>query len=198
MDASVAGQTAQFRGFSMKEIPGNHASQATSGARPVLKAGGLTRYDGVDDNLLTSLNPSAAFTMAFRGKVTSANRIMMGARANSVTHSLICTSASGLLGGVVGSQNSVIINGGPDIRGVIGTNVLTYDGSTVKLYRNGTKVYEGAQVGTPTTTVPVRLGAYNDNGTPAGYADVDFYKALAINRALTPAEIVKLTNAWSY
>jgi hypothetical protein len=39
--ASSAG-TVNFTLHSVKEIPGNHASQATSGARPVLKAGGLT------------------------------------------------------------------------------------------------------------------------------------------------------------
>lgn len=43
-----------FDNISVRELPGNHASQPTATARPVLAAGNRIDYDGVDDNLTTT------------------------------------------------------------------------------------------------------------------------------------------------
>ena len=191
--ASSAG-TVNFTLHSVKEIPGNHASQATSGARPVLKAGGLTRYDGSDDNLLTTLVPSAAMTLAFKGKVTSASKGIISSRTTSTDAVELAINASGNLIGNVGSATSA---GTSDIRGVTGVGVLVFDASTSKLYWNGSQIDSGPRSGSVNTTVPFRIGCRNTSGTGSIFADADIYQALAINRALTPSEVLKLTNAWS-
>ena len=187
--------TVTVSSISVKEIPGNHASQGTSGARPVMKAGGLTRYDGSDDNLLTTLVPSAAMTLAFKGKVTSASKGIISSRTTSTDAVELAINASGNLIGNVGSATSA---GTSDIRGVTGVGVLVFDASTSKLYWNGSQIDSGPRSGSVNTTVPFRIGCRNTSGTGSIFADADIYKILAINRALTPAEIVKLTNAWSH
>jgi hypothetical protein len=103
---------------------------------------------------------------------------------------------NGQLGGGVGNQNSVVIVGGTSNAGLVTTGVLTFDGANVVLYRNGVSVYSGAQSGVPDTTTPLALGGLNNNGTVGFFAPADMFNALAINRALTPAEIVNLTNSW--
>lgn len=175
---------------------GNHASQATSGARPVRKMGGLIRYDGSDDNLLTTFNPAAATSLAFHGKIGDLTQIIVGAQ-NSNGRCYISTGASGSLAAGVGAQNFYDITAGPDIRNVLGVGVLTCNGSVVKLYWNGAEIYSAAQSGVTPSTTPFMVGAHNNNGTPSNFASADLYRALAIDRALTPAEITKLTNYWS-
>lgn len=50
----VSTTTASVSSFSVREVPGNHASQATATARPTLSSGPLRiDYDGVDDYLRT-------------------------------------------------------------------------------------------------------------------------------------------------
>jgi hypothetical protein len=55
---SAAGQTAVVSAFSVKELPGNHATQATSASRPILRQDANGKYylffDGVDDSLATA------------------------------------------------------------------------------------------------------------------------------------------------
>jgi len=195
IQAIDAGTIGWVDNISVKEIPGNHASQGTSGARPVIKAGGLTRHDGSDDNLLTTLVPSAAMTLAFKGKVTSASKGIISSRTTSTDAVELAINASGNLIGNVGSATSA---GTSDIRGVTGVGVLVFDASTSKLYWNGSQIDSGPRSGSVNTTVPFRIGCRNTSGTGSIFADADIYKILAINRALTPAEIVKLTNAWSH
>ena len=54
---AFAGTTATISNISSKELPGNHATQTTSSARPVLQQSGDLYYldfDGVDDSLSTA------------------------------------------------------------------------------------------------------------------------------------------------
>ena len=190
--AGAAG-TCYLDDVSIKEIPGNHASQATSGARPVLKAGGLTRYDGSDDNLLTTLVPSAAMTLAFKGKITSASKGIISSRTASTDAVELAINASGNLIANVGSG---VLTGASDIRGITGIGILVFDASTTELYWNGSQVDSDARAGSVNTTVPFRVGCRNTSGTGSLFADADIYQALAINRALTPAEVLKLNNYW--
>jgi hypothetical protein len=191
--ASSAG-TVNFTLHSVKEIPGNHGLQATAGARPVRKTGGFLRFDGADDNLLTTLNPSAAMTLAYKGVVTSGSRGVISSRTGASDSAEIAINAGGNLLGNVGSGTA---SGSSDIRGLLGVVVLTFDGSIQNLYRNNSQIATIARVGAINTTVPFRIGCRNTSGTGSIFADADIYHALAINRALTPAEIINLTNAWS-
>ena len=176
--------------------PGNHGLQATTAAQPKWQTGGLARFDGSDDNLLTTLNPAASFSMMFKGKITSASKVVMGSRSTTDTRVLIGTDAAGLLAGGVGADSTPTIKGGSDIRATIGVGALVFDASTVTLYWNGSPVYSGAINGSPNTTIPLRLGAFNDNGTGGSFADADTYHALAIKKALTAAQIAAITTLW--
>lgn len=180
--------------ISIKEIPGNHASQATSGARPVRKAGGLTRYDGSDDNLLTTLVPSAAMTLAFKGKCSIIDRYAIGGTVSTSRLYLGINGQQQLAAGVGGNAASVI-KSSATVLGQTIVGVLTTDGSTDLLYLNGASVYSGARTGTIGSD-PLRIGSLNNAGTASGLWNGDIYKALAINRALTASEITKLTNSW--
>ena len=57
----VAGNYGDFDNISIRELPGNHASQATAAKRPVLQQDGTGKYyldfDGVDDALTTGTIP---------------------------------------------------------------------------------------------------------------------------------------------
>lgn len=55
--AAAAGTTLSLDNISVKELPGNHATQATAASRPILReSGGLyyLEFDGTDDCLFTS------------------------------------------------------------------------------------------------------------------------------------------------
>jgi hypothetical protein len=51
---NAAAGTTTVTALSIKEIPGNHALQATADNRPLLVAGGKVDYDGVNDALVTT------------------------------------------------------------------------------------------------------------------------------------------------
>ncbi|MBK8465326.1 MAG: fibronectin type III domain-containing protein [Chloracidobacterium sp.] len=73
----------------------------------------------------------------------------------------------------------------------------TYDGSTAKIYIDGSLVGSAAGVGNPNnTSTPFRIGSTNQTGQPRFFAgkidDLSFY-----DRALSAAEILSLYNAGS-
>lgn len=175
-------------------LPGNHCIQTTSAARPLRKTGGFLRFDGSDDNLLTTLNPSASMTLVAKLLPATTGQIF-GSLAGADTRSFLTISSSKLAGGVGADSTSTIVSAG-NVAGSIGVAALTYNGTTVKLYWNGVEVYSGAQNGSPNTTVPYRIGALNTSGTASSWGAHDFYRALAINRALSASEILALTNFW--
>ena len=198
IQAIDAGTIGWVDNVSVKEIPGKHASQATSGARPVLKAGGLTRYDGSDDNLLTTLVPSAAMTLAFDYVVPatlSGVQFIMGAGAGA-TRLYAGFNTSGQMIGLVGAQDSSVIKGATDFRGQRVRGFLIADGTTVQLIAGSATEYSAAQNGSNVSVYPMRVGAGNNVGSATGFSNGDLFRALAINRALTPAEVLKLSNYW--
>lgn len=174
------------------------ATQTTSARRPTWKTPNSATFDGSDDNLLTTLNPSAAMTLAVKFLTADATtRVLMGTRVTGDTNSNSWLAAqSGVIGAGVGSQIGSIINGGPSIVGVKTVGAVVYNGTTVKLYNNGAEVYNAAQAGSSPSTQPYRLGALSTSGSASSFYLGDLYNALAINRALTPTEILNLTNAW--
>jgi hypothetical protein len=183
--------------FLLQKAPGNHASQVTSAARPVRKAG-LTRYDGLDDNLLMTLVPSATMTLAFDYVVPttlSGVQFIMGAGAGT-TRLYAGFNTSGQMIGLVGAQDSSVIKGATDFRGQRVRGFLIADGTTVQLIAGSATEYSAAQNGSNVSAYPMRVGAGNNAGSATGFSNGDLFRALAINRALTPAEITKLTNYW--
>ena len=103
-------------------------------------------------------------------------------------------NGSGYIGGGIGNNSiSTIVIAGSVI-GSFGVYALSWDHSTVKLYKNGVKGYEGAQNGDVTTAYSVFLGGVNAAGTGAGFIQATSIKSwMLIDRALTLSEIQQLT-----
>lgn len=196
LQTSASGATASVpnASVSIKLLPGNHASQATAAAQPKYQTGGLARFDGSDDVLLTGLLAGAAMTLMFKGKMTSGSKAFMGCEAGSSACSFIL-NASGRLSAAIGSGGTVF-SSSPDLRGVLGVGALTFDGTTVQMYWNSSQVYSGAQSGAPTTSVPMVIGARPSGGVNGLFGDLDLYHSLAIKKALTATEIQAVTEQW--
>lgn len=196
---SPAGGTAFLDNVEIREIPSIPASQSTSAARPKYDTdnGGCLRFDGSDDGLLTTWNPSsAAMTLAARFRSDTSGRSIMGSVDGS-SNRLALIHSGNVLCGAVGAQSSGTITGGTSITGLVVTGVITCDGTTVKLYLDGAEIYSGAQSGVPNTTRGIALGCYNNDNSLSSFMTGDIMDALAINRALTPAEVARLSTYWS-
>jgi hypothetical protein len=174
---------------------------AVSNARPTRQAGGVGRFDGTASNLLTSMTPASAMTLIARAKNIADNgspRIVLGSRAGASTDSFIGFDGNGLVAAGVGAQDMATINSGVDASGLTGVIALTYDGTTVKLYWDGTEYYNQPQSGTPNTTIPYMIGALNNNGTAGSFANTDLHHAIAIaGYAATANEMAMATAALS-
>jgi len=87
-DATVA----EFDNISVRELPGNHASQPTATARPVLAAGNKIDFDGVDDKLTTTfpdLGTAVTIVRSVPGtgaSILTGQTIGAGARDDSTDH----------------------------------------------------------------------------------------------------------------
>lgn len=180
---------------------GNSATQATTAAQPKWQTGGLARFDGSDDNLLSTLKPSAtAMTLVADVLVGTAGNatVLMGCIGAGTQRLSLGFTVAGVLAGSLGNQfSSTILDAGAvDRSGQRLRAALTCDGTTVRLYANGVQVYSGAQSGAPATDQDIAVGAYNNAGAIQSFSNADMYKALAIKKALTAAEIVAITNEW--
>lgn len=182
--------------FTIRKIAGNHGVQATASLQGKRQAGGVCRYDGTDDNHLTTfLAQSGAMTLLDHGTidaVISATQMFLGASGASVNRCWLAVTTAGYIAAGVGSDSTSTIVGTKDVRGKTIVAALAFDGATVKLFLRvdgaTTEEYSAAQASTPTTTIPFRIGAYNNNGTAAGFAKVDAKRIAAAHKLMTFAE----------
>lgn len=181
--------------ISIKEIPGNHGLQATAAAQPKWQTGGAARFDGSDDNLLTTLKFGAAGTILLRLKPTSVPALVvaLGAQAASSDRVWVGVDPSGVAGRFA---NGAQMSSGVSRLNVDGTIGLRWDGTTVDLLVDGAVNVSQAQSGSATTLVSPAIGAFNANGSISNAMAGDFYYALIIKKALSAAEIAAITNLW--
>jgi len=182
----------QFDAVSAKAIPGNHAL-ATGTARPVWKSGKFIRFDGVDDNLLSSFLSSPQGSFVFKGTGPNNSRGIMSCSGGGGSFCELITDGGTRLGASLGTQTSVTIFAGTSIFNKLNTYALTWDGTTVKLYTGSVPVYSQPQVGVVSVTQRLTIGARNG---PSIWANMDMYQAVANNRAISQAEIAALVNYW--
>jgi hypothetical protein len=195
---AVAGRTGYVRQLSCKAIPGNHGLQATTSARPFWKTPNFARFDGTDDRFATSFPPGAAMTLGFYGITSLADA--NGTRAigpSGGTNQRCAIGLSATITGstLVGSWGAVA----EAVKGpgsIIGTKICGFfcgDANGLQLWQDGVQVATAAPFGSPTGNANgISIGAQGIGNLWNG----DIYNALAINRVLTPAEIVNLTNYW--
>ena len=196
--ADTAALIADFDDMSVKAIPGEHSRQASGTLQPLRQAGGA-KFDGSDDNLLSSYLAAAGSNFIV-AKTTvpaslAATQVIAGASGASANRAFLAINTSGFACGGVGSDTTTTIVGSTDLRGTEANIALTFDGATVRLIVNGAIEYEAPQNGTPTTAVPYRIGALNNNGTGASFY-AGAIKALAVGREyLTAARFGQIRNS---
>lgn len=188
-------------GASVKHVVGNHAYQTTTAQKPTRQAGGIIRFDGVDDRLLSTVTPSAAMTLAarfVRSGTGATDKVIGGGASTTSTRCYLSVNAAGKLGGGVGAQSDTTIQGTTTIDNVTGVGILTFDGATVKLYWEGVEEYSAAQSGDPAGGAGAfTLGAWNNNGVPADFLVGDISDALILDRAIDATEAANLTTYWN-
>jgi len=184
--------------ISARILPGSHSTQGTGSFQGKYQTGPQRlAFDGIDDRLLSTLNPAASGSIAVRMRSNTASRIAVGSQAASDGRCYIGLASDGALAGGIGTQATSVIKGSTDIRTAWTTGILTWNGTTVTLYQNGASVYSAAQSGAVNTTIPVMVGGLNSNGTGAAFHAGDIARAIIINRVLTAGEIASLTALWS-
>lgn len=181
----------------IRALPGNHGLQATTSAQPKWQTGGLARFDGSDDNLLTTLVPGSAASLVFDVTVPAtlaATQVICGGTVGT-SRCVLAVNTSGQLCAGVGTDATTTIVGSTDLRSSRAKVGLVFNGSLVKLFENAAEVYSAAQNGSAGSDA-LRLGASNNGGTAGSFWAGDTYKALAIKKALTAAQITAITNLW--
>ena len=184
--------------ISIRELPGNHATQATAGLTSRYQVSPFgSEYDGNDDFSAQPFKPTLAGTIAVRMRSDTASRVAFGSQPASNGRCYIGLASDGSLAGGIGEQATSVIKGSADIRGDLVTGILTWDGTTVSLYQDGVSVYSAAQLGAVNTTVAMHEGALNNNGTAAAFHKGRIAQSIVLDRVMTAAEIASLTNLWS-
>ena len=113
---SVGTTTAVLTRFSVKELPGNHATQATSAARPTYQtSAGLhwLAFDGVDDAMVSPVDRFGVFDYAMSFDPDGGDFILFHARPST-------------FGGWVGIGQSTVGSSKTDLDGVEGTQLSLY------------------------------------------------------------------------
>lgn len=205
VDSSSDAASIAFDNVIVDAITGNHLRQSTEGQRGTsqdVSGVKVWRPDAVDDNLLSALPPAAATTLFVRLKASSGAKYLAGTQGSASTRFyLTCNVSTGQLGAGVGSIGETTITGGGDIRSVEGIAVLRCTGSRVSLWWQPvggslSLLYDDVQTGAPTTTIPMRFGALNNNGA-LGTAPMegDLYKIFAVQAAMNDADVAAMSAA---
>lgn len=179
---------AAISGISAQLVPGYAALQASGTLKPIRQAAGA-KFDGSDDNLLTAyLAAAGANFVVARVSVPSslaALQVIAGASGSSANRTFLGIDTSGRVCGGVGSDSTGTIVGAADLRNSEAVVGLSYDGTDVRLFAGEAEEYSAAQASTPTTTIPYRIGALNNNGTAGSFFSGAVKKLVAGREHLT-------------
>lgn len=170
---------------------GNNATSSAT-ACPAWQSDGSGLFDGLDDVLRSTFNPTASITMGFKG-VTSTDSTYWGATSSALRSYMGLFQAK--LACSIG--NNVNIGGGSGLLGQTITAFVTADAVSMNVWLNGTNVGSVPSSGSPVNSLPMFIGALNQAGSPATFMAGRGYKNLVIARALTPTEIANITTYWS-
>jgi hypothetical protein len=174
--------------------PTTSASQGTSAARPTWNSAGYASFDGSDDNLLTTLAPvTSGMTLALCGRMGT-NQIAMGCDGvGGNARCYIGLNGSNLFGMGWGAESFATIAGGSALNGLDFVGLARANGSVVETWVNGARTYQNSPSGSPTISVGMCLGAYN-NGSFGASAFVNgrIYRVAAVPRFIPDNMVVPL------
>lgn len=199
LQSGASGGLGSITGLTIKAAPGNHGVQATSAAQPKLQFDGTKpyeQYDAADDNLLTPfvLAQSGFLLLECQPDSDPASQIMMGAAGATGADRLWVGFATGVAACRKGT--AAAISAGGSRVGVRGTVGVRWSATTLDLLVDGVVVATQANVEVVTTTIPLRKGAYNSNGTASTWFGGRIYEAIGeIGYVPTDAEILVSHNA---
>jgi hypothetical protein len=199
ISASTAGGTQGFTLHSIREVSRQSAIQATDASRPTFGGDGGAGFDGTADNLLTgyTAGSGANFLVA---RVTmpaslASDRIVLGTQGASDGRFWLGFDTTGkIIGGVGANSGSVIVGASSYFSQTIVIG-LSNDGANVRLFGPEGLAYSGAQSGAVNTTVPLRIGARNNNGTAADFWPSNGQVALAGREFIDEARFRQIANA---
>jgi hypothetical protein len=153
--------------------------------------------DGVDDYMTTTLAGLPAATIFFVGKISAANDVPYGVM-DTQNRSHLGANGSDFWGGGVAAQGYNVIYSDVD-PGTAFFGSLQYDGSTVKLYHNGTSKYSANQSGVVSTALTYAIGARRTGAALLDeYLDGQIAEIITYNRALPDTERKFIERALSY
>lgn len=150
------------------------------------------KFDGSNDYVLTPvLMPSTGtLSVLFRAPATGATKTIIGVHDGS----------SGRL--YLQSYTTGVLNPGIGAIGFTGTTTmtvgnwylvtLTWDGARIITYIDGEEEDNRTYTGTPTSVVPLYIGALNTNGTLGGYFNEQIGRVILHNRALSASDVRRL------
>lgn len=194
-DGSPADLTLHDVGFF--EIADKSGYQTTGTLRPVLQATGA-KFDGLDDVLLTGLLCGAGPNF-LAGRVTvpaSLGGTQVIAGQNGATDTAGRFRLSVTSGGLLrASVCNIDLDGAVDLRGQSPVVGLLANAGTASLIVDGQVVGTAAYTGSPDATVPIRVGARNNNGTSANFWGGSIRNLVAGRQALDDTLIRNLCNA---
>lgn len=194
-DSTFAGSVDSL---SVRLVPGYSALQSTGAAKPTRQAGGA-KFDGSDDNLLTTYYAGSGSNFIVALVTIPASipvaQVVIGAFGGGADRSFLSVNTSGFAYFGLGSLAGGAQVGTTDIRGTETVIGLSFDGSTARLFVGSSMEYSGAQSGSPTTTVPYRLGALNSSGTAFNFFAGSIKKIVAGREHLTLARYLQIRAA---
>lgn len=189
--------SAQLDNVSCKLVPGIPAIQATGTLKPTWQTTGA-KFDGTDDNLLTSYNAGsgANFIVALVTvpAVIASTQIIAGAQDATPTGISLSVSTTGRLGGRAGTSSLTNL-GTTDFRGTEAVVGITVDGSTVRLLGSTTALeYEASYTGA-TNSIAIRLGCLNNNNTASAFFAGSIKKLVAGREFLSLSRYLQIRTA---
>ncbi len=172
--------------------------QASGTLKPTLQTTGA-KFDGTDDNLLTSYLAGATnnFIVALVSVPASiaSFQYMVGAVDGSSNRFGIGNNTDGTAGFAAGATSPVTQKGTSDLRGTETVVGLTSNGATVLGFAGASQEYSGAVLGSLTTAVPLRLGCNNSNGTAANFSSGSIKRIVAGRDYLSLSRYNQIRNA---
>lgn len=184
-------------GTTITDLSGNGITGTLSGS-PTYSGGGLTTDSGKYIYTPTTFNLANAWTMSIVSNTSTTQpqywSTMWGNEAWSSAGFIAYQAGSSSLsfgkptGGTTWSTTQAAIQGNNTVWD------FTYDGTTVKLYKNGNATpVQSATMATATSAAHgIFFGARHTNGggtTPTDFSATTFYQMRVYNRALTTGEI---------